>query len=88
METKKTKSTVDQANSFETSDLAVASFLKAQKIPIAGMRREGNRVFFQFSHPKAETIAFSYFNGAKVSASSYSQAFQELKTLLFGRIQP
>lgn len=68
---------------FEVADLAVAAFLKARKIPLVGTRKEGNRVFFQFAHPDSQEVAFSYFNDAEIPASSYSQAIQELKTLLF-----
>ena len=70
---------------YETSDLALASFLKAKKVPIAGTRHDGDRIIFQFDYPNAENLALSYFNDAKVSAASYARAFQELKTLIHGR---
>ena len=75
-----------QQTNFETSDLPVAAFLRAKRIPLVGTRQDKGRIFFQFSHPKAEALAFSFFNDAKVPASSFSRAFQELKTLVHGRI--
>ncbi len=76
----------DEKSCYDTSDLSVAAFLKASKIPLEGLKREGNRVFFQFSNPKAESLALSFFNDAKVSAASYARALQELKTLIHGRV--
>ena len=72
--------------SFETSDLPLASFLKASKLALVGVRKEGNRVFFQFADPKAEALAISFFNDVKVPAASYARAFQEVKTLIYGRV--
>ena len=71
---------------YETSDLYAASFIKASKIPLLGIRKEGNRIYFQFSSSKAEELAMSYFNDAKIPAATYARNFHELKSLIHGRV--
>ena len=75
--------TIPNSFNFETSDLNLAAFLKANKIPLVSTRRQQNKVFFGFNHPDIQSIAMQYFNNGKVSASSYARALSELKTLIF-----
>lgn len=72
---------------YETSDLQVASFLKTNKIPLHSLRRENSRVHFRFSDPRAEALAISFLNDAAVPAASYARSLQELKALIYGRIE-
>ena len=70
-------------SNFETSDLSLAAYLKANNVPLISTRKLDNKVYFQFNDPKVQEIAMLYFNDGKVKASSYSRAISELKTLIY-----
>jgi hypothetical protein len=72
---------------YRTSDLYFAAYLRVAEVPLKGVEREGNRVFFLFEDPGGSTIRElkdQYFmDQAKVRALSYSQAVKAMKALIF-----
>lgn len=69
---------------YSTPDFATACFLRAIDKPMAGTRREGGRVFFEFSdNEELREELRNYFNGnALVRPQAMSAAMRELKSLI------
>lgn len=77
METPKT-------NSFETSDLWVAAFLKTSKVNFNGSRRRNGAVYFLFSDKEAcHRLIDEYFRGALVQASELKTSIDFLRDVIF-----
>ncbi len=77
METPKT-------NSFETSDLWVAVFLKTSKVNFNGSRRRKGVVYFLFSDPEAcHRLIDEYFRGALVQANELKTSINFFRDMIF-----
>ena len=76
------------SETFRTSDLYFAAYLRVAEVPFVEVEREGGRGFFVFE-AKDPTVMRElkrqYFSGtAKVGALSFVQSIRHLKSLLHG----
>ena len=72
-----------QNNSFSTSDLFLASFLRLSGCQLLGIdKRDPKRVKFIFDS-SAEEKALDYFNGATIEACRLASAVAECRHMLF-----
>ncbi len=72
-------------NILEIKNLAIAAFLYASKITLAGtVNREGS-IYFQFTpKDKADSLVRDYFSGkAKVNPRELFARYNDLKDLIF-----
>jgi len=67
---------------YKTSDLYLASFLKAKGKIILKAERTGQKVFFHFSGISDSDIT-GFYNNEKVGAITYKDALNNLKTMIF-----
>ena len=69
---------------YETSDIALASYLFCSGVTLAGInRRNPQRCIFLFQNPKAGIISEWQEGKANVNALAFYNAYQTLKTRLF-----
>jgi len=73
-------------DTYRTSDLYYAAYLKVAGVPFKDTARDGNRVYFLFEGTEdslaMRDLKSQFFNGkAKVSALEYKQAIQTMKSL-------
>jgi len=68
---------------YSTTDLYLAAFLKAKKYFVR-LKREGRQCHFTFiDDPKLQEAIVNYFNDGQVGVTSFKNALQDLKTLMF-----
>ena len=72
-------------NSYATQNLYEAAFLLCKGFNLAGKRREGSKVIVMFQGAEASTAALKYYNGAKVEAKAFTDAYRTLKDYVFER---
>lgn len=60
---------------FETTDLALASYLKMKGLKLSGTKRSGPILTFQFADDRAEELAIDYTN------SEFAKFEAELRSL-------
>jgi hypothetical protein len=70
---------------YETQNLYEASFLLAKGFQLAGKERRGNKTAVFFDGTSAKEEALKYYNGGKVEAKAYSDAYRTLKDYVFER---
>lgn len=67
---------------FETFDLYLAAYLKAQGFPLLRVQRQGSRCLFIFEGPGVEARAARFLaNRASISAFDYASSLREMKAL-------
>ena len=71
----------DTSAQYRTSELEVASFLKAQGHKLLGAQLKGRLVEFHFV-ASAETSVEDYFAGAQLSARELFEAHRSLRALI------
>ncbi len=72
---------------FRTHDLFLSAFLLAKGAVLVDHVREGSRVAFIFSSESdPQRLARDFYNGAAVGVSSYVQALQNLKSLIYDNV--
>lgn len=69
---------------YETSDLALASYLYSSGTPLLGLdRKNSSRCIFVFEEPKPELLSKWQEAKAMVNAMAFYNAFQFLKAKVF-----
>jgi len=69
---------------YETSDIALASYLFCSGTHLSGINRQNpRRCIFVFNSPKTELISKWQEGRANVNALAFHNAYQELKARLF-----
>lgn len=74
------------SDTFRTSDLYYAAYLRVASVPFLGTERDGKRVVFVFDVKDSQIrdLKQGYFTDkARVPALSYVQMIREMKTLLY-----
>ena len=70
---------------YQTSDIALASFLYCSGVHLSGIDRQNpRRCIFAFDSPSPELLIAWQEGKATVSALAYHNAYQALKARLFG----
>lgn len=70
---------------FKTSDMFVATFLKAKGFKVLRVEREGRKAFFCFDETsEREQAILDYYNEeALISARGFVDSFHAIKALIF-----
>jgi len=69
---------------YVTTDLYLASFLKAQGMKLIGTERQGRRVSFVFEdRPDRESAVLEFYNNGVVRINDFTHAIQDLKAVVF-----
>lgn len=73
----------NQHDTYQTSDLYYAAYLRVAGVAYVGTRRENGRVFFLFENSSSlRDLKDQYFNRvAKVSALTYADEVKAMKAL-------
>jgi hypothetical protein len=74
-----------KAEKFATQNLYQASFLFCQGYKVLGTERDGGKVSVIFEGENVREKALQFYNGAKVDAKKYSDAYRSLKDMIFQR---
>ena len=72
-------------NLYSTQNLYEAAFCLCRGLKLAGKERKGNKVVVQFQGMSAKEEALKFYNGGKVEAKAYSDAYRTLKDYVFER---
>jgi hypothetical protein len=71
-------------NRYSTTDLWLASYLKANNLRITDIEREGRRVTFIFEDREdREQLVKDFFNDGLIKVNALKNAFQDLKSVVF-----
>jgi len=70
---------------FSTQNLYQASFCLCKGYKIKGFKKDGNKVVVIFEGEDISAKALEFYNGAKVDAKKYSDAYRSLKDMIFQR---
>ena len=71
-------------NTYKTSDIYLAAFLKAKGMKIIDREKCGTRVTFIFDdQPVRKILVVEFFNDGVVGIGAYRNAIQDLKTIVF-----
>lgn len=74
------------ANSFETTDLWLAAFLKTSRVSFNGSRRLNGIVYFMFSDPDVcQRLIDEYFQGALVQANELKTSINFFRDVIFSK---
>ena len=69
---------------YRVQNLYEASFLLARGFPLAGKEQSGGKITVLFmDSEEIRKEALGYYNGSKVSAKEYSDAYRSLKDFIF-----
>ncbi|MCP4481338.1 MAG: hypothetical protein GY817_00720 [bacterium] len=69
---------------YETSDLYLSAFLKAKGMRFLDKKREGNKFVFIFNDREdRKKLIEEFFNDGDVKITSFKNALQDLKTLVY-----
>ena len=73
-----------ECESYVTTDLYLASFLKAQGLKLIDTEREGRRVSFVFEDRSDRKDAVSaFYNDGVVRVNDFTHAIQDLKAVVY-----
>lgn len=76
--------TPSTTSTYETSDLYLASFLKARGMRLNALRRDGRRATFVFEDCTQRTALIAgYYNDDVVRVNDFKNALQDLKAAVF-----
>ena len=70
---------------YSTQNLYEAAFCLCRGLKLAGKERQGSKVIVVFQGAKAKEEALKFYNGAKIEAKAYSDAYRTLKDYVFER---
>lgn len=70
---------------FITQNLYLGSFCLCQGLKLAGKLIDGKKASIVFEGEAAEKKAMAFYNGARVEAKAYSDAYRSLKDYVFER---
>jgi len=68
-----------------TQNLYEGSFLLCRGFKLTGKKRDGSKVTLHFSGKNVREEALKFYNGFKVEAKAYSDAYRTLKDYIFER---
>lgn len=69
---------------FETTDLYLGAYLKAQGMNLAGVKREGRRTTFIFAErADRRELVRGFYNDGTVRVNDYKNALQDLKAAIY-----
>jgi hypothetical protein len=69
---------------YKTSDLYLSAYLKAKGMRLKDKVRDGNRFVFVFDdRGDRKELIQDFFNDGMVSITSFKNALQDLKTMVF-----
>jgi hypothetical protein len=75
---------MDINNTYRTSDLHLAAFLKAKGMRILDTKKNGGRSTFIFGDKgNSKELIQEFFNDGMVSITAFKNALQDLKTMVF-----
>ena len=75
-------STASSTTPFETNDFNIAAFLIASGAHLAGTKRVGNRLTFQFNKKQAKERINLYVQNASVPVRTFIEAQNRLKVIV------
>lgn len=70
---------------YSTQNLYEAAFCLCKGFKLIGKERQGNKVVVLFEGENVQQEALKFYNGAKVAAKAYSDAYRTLKDYVFER---
>ena len=70
---------------YGTQNLYEAAFCLSKGFKLAGKERQGQKVVVQFRGKNVREEALKFYNGAKIEAKAYSDAYRTLKDFVFER---
>ena len=70
---------------YGTQNLYEAAFCLAQGFKLSGKSKQGNKVVIYFEGKNISEEAIKFYNGAKVEAKGYADAYRTLKDYIFER---
>ena len=71
-------------NVYETSDLYLASYLKARGLLLVRTERQGSRVVFTFEdRADRQDLVLSFYNDGMVHVNAFTHAIQDLKAVVY-----
>lgn len=70
-------------NHYTTQNLYEGAFLLCKGFNLAGKKKEGAKVLIMFKGNEASETALRYYNGAKVEAKAFTDAYRTLKDYIF-----
>ena len=72
-------------NVYGTQNLYEGAFCLCRGFKLAGKERNGNKVVILFEGQDVREEALKFYNGARVEAKAYSDAYRTLKDYIFER---
>ena len=73
------------AQSYATQNLYEGSFLLCRGFRLSGKRKDGKKVLVFFQGEGVQDEALKFYNGGKVEAKAYADAYRSLKDFVFER---
>ncbi len=73
------------SETFRTQNLYQAAFCLCEGFKILGTEQDGNKVSVIFEGESVKAKALSFYNGGRVEAKAYSDAYRSLKDMVFQR---
>ncbi len=74
----------DVAKGYQVSDFYLAAFLKAKKMKLIDISREGRRVTFVFEDREdRQQITKDFYNDGSVQVNPFIHAIQDLKSIIY-----
>lgn len=70
---------------YKTQNLYEAAFCLCKGLKLGGKERAGNKVMVIFEGENSQEEALKFYNGGKVEAKAYSDAYRTLKDYVFQR---
>ena len=72
-------------DSYAVQNIYEAAYLLSRGIKLVGKEKYGNKIVVLFEKKDTHTEAMKFYNGAKVEAKAYSDAYRSLKDYIFER---
>lgn len=74
--------TPERKTTYQTNDLALASFLRCRSFQIANIKESGGRTAFVFEDtPELRAAVLDYANDAVVAVRTFSSTMRDLKAI-------
>ena len=74
-----------ESDVYMTQNLYEAAFCLCRGLKLAGKRRQGHKVVILFEGAEVQAEALKFYNGAKVEAKAFTDAYRTLKDYVFER---
>ena len=73
------------SQTYGTQNLYEGSFLLCKGFKLSGKKKDGKKVLLFFQGEDIQEEAMKFYNGGKVEAKAYSDAYRSLKDFVFER---